>query len=85
MTLDTEQIDAESQARAEGFTREVIGRSFHQELNLLIAPNTDLDSKFNAFDIDVQKLSLYAAGLVYSKTYNNKGKIYAHRNTGIFG
>ncbi|MFM0573030.1 hypothetical protein PQQ88_32700 [Paraburkholderia caledonica] len=41
-----------AQARDEGFTREVAASSSGQELNLLIAPDTDLDSEFAAFDLD---------------------------------
>lgn len=42
----------EQQAREAGFTREVVASSLGQELNLLIQPDTDLDSTFKAFDLD---------------------------------
>jgi len=49
-------ITTETKAIEAGMSREVIGRSFDQELNLLIAPDTDLDSKFMAFDLDMQEV-----------------------------
>lgn len=45
-------MTTETQAREIGFTREVIASSFENDLNLLIAPGTDLDSEFVAFDLD---------------------------------
>jgi hypothetical protein len=46
------RVTTEAKARDAGFTREVIAASLGQELNLLIAPDTDLDSEFEAFDLD---------------------------------
>ena len=48
----TARMTTEAQAREAGFTREVIASSSQQDLNLLIAPDTDLDSEFAAFDLD---------------------------------
>lgn len=48
----TAPLTTEAQAREAGFTREVIASSSAQDLNLLITPNTDLDSEFTAFDLD---------------------------------
>jgi hypothetical protein len=42
----------EAQARVAGFTREVVASSLGQDLNLLIEPETDLDGRFHAFDLD---------------------------------
>lgn len=46
------KIANEPQARTAGLTREVIACSFHQELNLLVSPDSDFDSEFVAFDLD---------------------------------
>ncbi|WP_148270701.1 hypothetical protein [Burkholderia gladioli] len=48
----TARMAAEAQAREEGFIREVIASSLGQDLNLLIRPDTNLDSEFPAFDLD---------------------------------
>ena len=50
------QISNESQARTAGLTRMVIACSFNQDLNLLIAPDCDLDDEFIAFDLDAQEV-----------------------------
>ena len=49
-------IATETLAREAGFTREVIASSLGDELNLLIAPDVDLDGKFDAFDLDALKI-----------------------------
>lgn len=51
----TARVTTEAQAREAGFTREVIATSQAQDLNLLIAPDTDLDSEFAAFDLEGQQ------------------------------
>lgn len=52
MTMTTNALlTTEAQARDAGFTREVVASSLGQALNLLIAPDTDLDSEFAAFDL----------------------------------
>lgn len=48
----TTRMTTETQARAAGFTREVIASSSQQDLNLLVAPDTDFDTEFAAFDLD---------------------------------
>jgi len=48
----TARVVTEAQARESGFTREVIAASLGGDLNLLIRPETDLDSEFDAFDLD---------------------------------
>ncbi|ORC51256.1 hypothetical protein B2G74_00325 [Burkholderia sp. A27] len=52
MTKHSEHDLDHERTRDEGFTREVAASSSGQELNLLIAPDTDLDSEFAAFDLD---------------------------------
>jgi hypothetical protein len=52
----TARMTTEAQAREAGFTREVIASSLQQDLNLLIAPDTDLDGEFAAFDLDALEL-----------------------------
>lgn len=51
----TPRMTTEAQAREAGFTREVMASSSAQDLNLLVAPDTDLDSEFAAFDLDAQE------------------------------
>lgn len=52
----TPRMTTEAQARAAGFTREVIASSPAQDLNLLIAPDADIDSEFVAFDLDALEI-----------------------------
>ena len=40
----------EQKARARGFTQSVIAESDEYTLEMLIQPNTDLDSRYSAFD-----------------------------------
>ncbi|RZF26085.1 hypothetical protein EVC45_29995 [Paraburkholderia sp. UYCP14C] len=51
----TERMTTESQAREAGLTREVTASSWSQDLNLLIAPDTDFDTEFAAFDLDARE------------------------------
>ncbi|MFJ2991227.1 hypothetical protein [Pandoraea sp. NPDC087047] len=47
-TID--RVVTEAQARASGFTREIIATSLGSDLHLLIQPHVELDREFEAFD-----------------------------------
>lgn len=49
-------VTTKAQASEAGFTREVIAVSLGQELNLLIKPETDVDTEFEAFDLDALEM-----------------------------